>query len=121
MKYTLVLPLPPKQLHPNATLPRNRMQSIYRSERVKKARYEAGLIAKSVMDGVKCAAAELQPHFYLPIRNDASNLNRWLKAYEDGIADVIAGGNDAHFRMLEPLQTTGKGLDYRVEITVDVS
>jgi hypothetical protein len=100
---TLTLPLPPRILHPNGRAWGWR----YRAAMVKKARLEAGLIAKAA-GPVLCERLTIQPTFYLLRKRDGDGLNSWLKAYLDGIQDAGWVKNDSAITLLPPIQVTGK-------------
>jgi len=115
----ITLPLPEKELHPNRRIGRSRLASIIRSKKVKKAR-DDGLLASRFLlpKDAPWNAADMQLHFYLPRKNDDDNLVAWTKAYRDGIADSGIVANDSRFTLLPVIQTTGRDLDHRLEITI---
>lgn len=109
----LTLPLPPIALHPNSRT-RNH---LYRAAMVKKARGEAEFLSRLIAPSQPFKRATIQPTFYLPRKNDSTNLADWLKAYLDGLQPHVIV-NDSGVTLLPPLQVTGKGLDYRVVLDI---
>lgn len=110
---TLTFPLPPKCLHPNA---RSHWKAKMRPK--KNYRAEAALIASQARLSEPFKRATVQLTFYLARKQDADNLLAWCKPLFDGLQDGGLIANDSGLTFLPCLQVTGKGLDYRVELTI---
>ena len=115
----IVLPLPPKILHPNGRTQNYR----YRSAMVKQARGDARLATMAVRNRVKDKSkfeqATLRATFYVRHHQsmDDDGLIGWCKAYRDGIADAL-GIDDKHITTLRPVLVNGDG-NQRVEIEIE--
>jgi Holliday junction resolvase RusA-like endonuclease len=95
MAITIVLALPPPELHPNA-----RTHWGKRARATRNARGYAFLMGvKAVRGNPPLGAASLQARFFFPDarKRDRDNLLAWLKAYIDGLADAEVVVNDAAF------------------------
>lgn len=115
----VVLPLPPKELSPNA-----RVHWSLRSRLVKAARARATEGARTALHFAGMAPpmwerAYVKMIFYWPDkrRRDASNAAASTKAYEDGIEDAGVIANDEGFSFL-PVEMQVDRENPRVEITV---
>lgn len=96
-KIVIVLPLPPKMLHPNA-----RPHYMAKARATKKARADAGWLTLVSMNDADVgkprwpeAACRARFYFAKPANRDRDNLIAWLKAYFDGVADAGLVANDA--------------------------
>jgi hypothetical protein len=104
---TITIPLPPKQMHPNA-------RSHWRAKMKPKAqqRVEAMWAGQSACGGrgkgPRWKMAEVQATWYLARQNDQDNLLAWLKGTFDGLADAGIVDNDRGFVFMPPVQVTGK-------------
>lgn len=93
------LPWPAKPLHPNA-----RPHRMEKARATKKARTEAGIIAKRKVAGLASDRLKVTPIFHPPSsRGDTDNMQAACKAYLDGIADA-AGIDDKHFDLQKPVR-----------------
>lgn len=114
---TITLPLPAKELSPNA-----RVHWAKKGRAVRVQRTGADVRARMAMDfkePPQWERAELQATFYLPDRRrrDADNLAASLKAQLDGIADAGVVANDAGFTHLPPRLLVDRE-NPRVELTI---
>ncbi len=105
------LPLPAQSLHPNA-----RVHFMAKAKATKKARHDAGIVAKQQAPPEPFREALVAPTFYLPRRRDGDNLNAWLKAYLDGLQDACIVQNDSQITLAAPLQVIGK--ERKVVLTI---
>ena len=119
----ITLPLPPKELAPNF---RKHKHWGSRSRATKAARGDAYLaaldaIARQKPRGLPWGAATVRGVFYLPPRwrGDKTNLQGWLKAYEDGVQDAGVVVNDEVFVPLPPEVNVDKA-DPRVVLVVEM-
>lgn len=85
------LPLPEKELSPNA-----RIHWSVKSKHTKAARYYAKSIAASLPDGIKFSSYVLRFTWKDKRRHDMDNATAAVKAYLDGIADAI-GQDDSEW------------------------
>lgn len=119
---TIVLPLPDRDLHPNARVHWGKKQRLTRE-----ARQRACIATKDAIGSHKVfrgqapwwERAEVRITFYFPDkrRRDADGLLSWCKAYLDGIADAGVVTNDSGL-WFQPVDT---GIDRerpRAEIRV---
>ena len=97
------LPLPPKELHPNA-----RPHWRAKARATKLARGEARLVASTVRPAVPLVSATYKLEFRLPRKQDPDNLDAWCKAYRDGLVDAGILIDDADFRQDGITRTSGK-------------
>lgn len=95
--YLFVLPLPPKQLSPNA-----RCHYLAKAKAVKTYRRDCGLVALSVLNLLGAnkprwerATAKIGFYFRTPARRDEDNALASLKACFDGLADAGIVANDS--------------------------
>lgn len=101
------LPLPPKEVHPNA-----RCHWRPKAAATKRQRSAAAILARQATQfacyGFPWKAATVQATFYLPRSRDRDGLNSWLKASLDGLQDAGVIANDSGLTPLPPVQVTGK-------------
>lgn len=99
---TIELPLPPKEMRPNA-----RCHWRAKMGPKKQQRHEAWLGAMSALNGArppKWELAEVQATFYSARKSDSDNLVAWCKATSDGLEDAGIVANDSGFIWLPPKQ-----------------
>jgi Holliday junction resolvase RusA-like endonuclease len=101
---TVIIPLPPQAMYPNARKHWKAKMKPKREQR--EAAFLAGVSA--VKRGPRWTLAECQATFYLERRRDGDNLIAWLKATFDGLEDAGIVENDGNFIHLPPKQVTGK-------------
>jgi Holliday junction resolvase RusA-like endonuclease len=109
-RITIELPMPPKQLHPNA-------RSHWRAKLKPKAqqRQQAYLAALDALRGAvspRWESAKIHATYWLGSRgkkHDADNLIAWLKATVDGLQDAGILADDSGLTWLPPDQIYGKG------------
>lgn len=121
-RITVEIPMPPKQLHPNA-------RSHWRARMKPKAmqRQHAYLAALDALRGrvsPKWIAAQIHATFYLGSRGrktDNDNLIAWLKASIDGLEDAGIVDDDSGITWLPPSQVYGKGTgtDRKVVLSIE--
>ena len=103
---TIILPLPPKQMHPN-----KRSHWRAKMQPKKQQRMDAYLAALAEIQKLgkhpQWEAAEVITTWYLARTNDRDNLIAWGKATWDGLADAL-GSNDSGFFYWPPHQIVGK-------------
>jgi crossover junction endodeoxyribonuclease RusA len=99
---TIILPLPPKELHPNS-----RPHWAMKARRTKKYRADCGYAALDAMnkEGLerprwKQAKGIVRFFFRTRARRDADNCMAALKAAADGIADAGLIVNDSGLRLI---------------------
>lgn len=114
---TLTLPLPPRELHPNARVhwrPKAKAVATYRM-----LAKGAALVALGRARQPRWSAAAAQAVFYVKDRRrrDRDNLAASLKAGWDGIADAGVVENDAGITHL-PVRIEVDAARPRVEITI---
>lgn len=118
----IVLPLPPKALHPNTA----RVHWAARAKATAKCRGEACFLTRDAIARqigyatLPWKAATIQATFYFrdKRRRDKSNLNAWLKAAQDGIAEAGVVANDEAFTPLPPIVEVDKASP-RVVVTIE--
>ncbi len=123
MTLTIVLPLPHRNLSPNA-----RCHHMQKARHTEKARRDAGyatLAAINELSGsnessMPWALATAKATFYFRAKNrrDKSNMGAWLKAYEDGITDAGVWRDDSVVTWLPPSIDNIDPKNPRVEIEV---
>lgn len=111
---TLDLPLPPKALKPNS-----RANWKVKAAAGKKARSEAGLLARINRPPNPYARATLHATFYMKNRSDDDNLIAWLKWYRDGLQDGGVIENDRNVTMLPPAQIVDRKQATRVILRIE--
>ena len=103
---TIILPLPPKQMHPN-----KRCHWRAKMQPKKKQRMDAYLAALAAIKELgrhpEWPAAEVITTWYLARQNDRDNLVSWGKATWGGLADALRC-NDSGFVHWPPHQICGK-------------
>ncbi len=112
---TFCLPLPPKELHQNA-----RPARWDKIRATKRYRATVCQIAQAAMRASKWGTvkhATFQLTYYVPGRNDKSNLAGWFKAGEDGIGDARIWRDDEYATPL-PIIIKQDATSPRVEITI---
>ncbi len=119
----IVLPLPHKNLSPNA-----RVHYQVKARHTAKARRDAGYAALHAMNEQRPSRNSLVPwdnatakatfYFRTKNRRDRSNMGAWLKAYEDGITDAGVWRDDCVVTWLPPSIVGLDPKNPRVEIEV---
>jgi Holliday junction resolvase RusA-like endonuclease len=96
------LPLPDKRLQVNK--PGRDLHWAERGRIVKATRQLAGYTAKPSAPKKPWSRATLHATFYVQQirKRDDDNLNRWIKAYRDGLADAGIVKDDNHFTLRAP-------------------
>lgn len=113
------MPLPPKELSPNA-----RVHWARKAKVVKAVREEAYYSTLAAMREVGITAywpiAVIEPRFYVATnrRRDRDNLAASLKAARDGIADAGLVANDTDLRNIDPEIIVDKTTAPRVELWI---
>jgi Holliday junction resolvase RusA-like endonuclease len=102
---TVTLPLPSKATHPNAR-PHHMAKANAKAKDRKRACYYALEAMKAQRFG--WTSATVQCTFTVRRRNDADNLQAWMKAYFDGFVDAGLLANDDRLTHLPVVQVTGK-------------
>lgn len=101
------LPLPPKEVHPNA-----RCHWRPKAAATKSQRQAAAVLARQATQfacyGFPWKAATVQATFYTGRRRDADGCLSSLKASFDGLADAGVIANDSGLTHLPVIQVTGK-------------
>lgn len=112
---TIELPLPHISLHPNS-----RPHYLNKARAAKKARHDAGLVAK-MQRHRSCPwdAAILHATFYMPRKQDSDNLVAWLKTYRDGLQDAGIVRNDSAIRVGNIDQVTGSKAGRKVVLRIE--
>ena len=119
MKLKIVLPLPPKQLHPNA-----RTHYMSKARKAAEARHDAALAGMKAMrdagnpEPFTKATALLRYYFKRGRRRDNDNMLAWAKSYFDGLADAGVIVNDSGFTHL-PVWSLRDDADPRLEIEIE--
>jgi Holliday junction resolvase RusA-like endonuclease len=110
-KIEITLPLPPKEMCPNARKhwrAKMKPKKKQREDAFHAARYRL-MCSREFMNGPpRWRFAECQATFYMPRRRDGDNLIAWLKATFDGLQDAGIIENDGNFIHLPPKQITAK-------------
>jgi Holliday junction resolvase RusA-like endonuclease len=111
----IVLPLPPRELSPNA-----RPHYMAKARAVKRYRETAYLLALAERPARPMQAARVTSHFFFRTRRrrDRDNLLASLKPAFDGIADARVVANDAGMIHM-PVEQYVDRIDPRVEIAVE--
>ena len=119
MRLTITLPLPHKNLSPNA-----RVHWRTKADATAKARRDARLAATSIINQTrktppKLESATMQATFYFrdSRRRDKSNAASSLKAYEDGFTDAGVWRDDSGVTHLPVVFLTDR-VNPRVELTI---
>lgn len=103
-RITITVPLPPRELHPNARKHwRAKMQAKSRQ------RGDACLAAMSATrsKGPGWTLAEVHTTWYMARKNDSDNLIAWGKATWDGLQDAGIIQDDGGFIYMPPKQVIG--------------
>lgn len=111
---TLELPLPPKALKPNA-----RVNWRVKAAAVKKARSEAGLLARINRPPKPFSKATLHATFYMKQQADEDNLTAWLKSYIDGLQDGGVVEDDQCLTILPPAQVVDRKQQTKVVLRIE--
>lgn len=116
----IIMPLPPKETHPNA-----RCHWARKAKATAKQRFDAGKAIREYLLHAnywppEWKAATVQVTFYRARgrKADADNLLAWLKATFDALQDLRIVSNDSGLTHLPPIQRNGKAAGGRDEIKV---
>ena len=112
---TIELPLPHISLHPNS-----RPHYLNKARQTKKARAEAGFMAKQCRDA-SCPwkAAILHATFHMPRKRDDDGLVAWIKPLRDGLQDAGLVTNDSQIRVGNIEQVTGRSAGRKVVLRLE--
>jgi len=106
---TITLPIPPKSTHPNARSAHWRTKAGgVKKQRADSATAACAMLVCERLVPPQWERAEVEATFYLPRRQDSSNLNEWLKATWDGLQDAKIILNDSGLTVLPAKQLTAK-------------
>lgn len=118
---TITLPIPDREVSPNASRGQSRWAAISKSKKVKlhrdRARVET-IIAKQAIDCEQTPVGYSLAHFFPTMAfRDEDNADGACKAYRDGICDAF-GMSDKNFCKLALSTRAKDASNPRVEITI---
>lgn len=114
----IVLPLPPKEMHPNARV--HWKAKLRPKKKQREAAFWAGLAATNDRYPL-LRYADVKSIWFLARRNDPDSLIAWLKATFDGLQQANVLATDAYLTHLPPEQFTGKAANGERKLVLTIT